>query len=302
VAKVPQQAIGFSLDTPTARIVDLGTEFGVIVGLSTTEVHVLQGEVETEVKSPTAPQPPFRLKKGEALAVEQRPGEPGKVTTKLAESSRFVDKVRREPVAKLSPLNIVIEAGDGSPEYKFPTIPSPSATDVADASRGKAAITAIGKLRLDQATSPATALIDGKGSHDRRHVCFLDPKDGKFLLSLGQLVRVDRVVSFSWTIDGTPVQAPQGYDLFGSDAETAPPTDGYLPKHGWQYLATVNTEAVLGVPPKSAMQQAASIARQDGSPLGTFRHLLWVTDRHRLHATNFDELDVYGEPMNEQRQ
>ncbi|CAA6677649.1 MULTISPECIES: LamG-like jellyroll fold domain-containing protein [unclassified Lentimonas] len=47
VARVPQQAIGFTVITPTSEVVDLGTEFGMSVasnGLS--EVHVLDGEVK----------------------------------------------------------------------------------------------------------------------------------------------------------------------------------------------------------------------------------------------------------------
>jgi hypothetical protein len=45
--RVPQQAKGFSVDTPHHRAVDLGTEFAVSVGDGdATEVHVFQGEVE----------------------------------------------------------------------------------------------------------------------------------------------------------------------------------------------------------------------------------------------------------------
>lgn len=45
-AVVPQQAHGFSVRTPTAEIVDLGTEFGLEVDESgATDVHVFQGEV-----------------------------------------------------------------------------------------------------------------------------------------------------------------------------------------------------------------------------------------------------------------
>ncbi len=47
VARVPKQAIGFTIQTPMAKVVDLGTEFGVEVepsGIS--EVHVFAGVVE----------------------------------------------------------------------------------------------------------------------------------------------------------------------------------------------------------------------------------------------------------------
>jgi len=47
MAHVPQQAIGFTIETQTADIVDLGTEFGVEVSpAGATEVQVLEGEVE----------------------------------------------------------------------------------------------------------------------------------------------------------------------------------------------------------------------------------------------------------------
>jgi hypothetical protein len=68
VAKVPARAIGFSVTTPTAKIVDLGTEFGVDVDeQGEAEVHVFQGRVVAEraVSSSTAPQR-IELKKSEA--------------------------------------------------------------------------------------------------------------------------------------------------------------------------------------------------------------------------------------------
>lgn len=47
VANVPQQAIGFKVDTPSAEIVDLGTEFAVSVQSNgESEVHVLTGEIK----------------------------------------------------------------------------------------------------------------------------------------------------------------------------------------------------------------------------------------------------------------
>src|SRR5690606_34293963 len=46
VAKVPPQAVGFTVDTPTARVVDLGTEFEVVVNdAGNSSIHVMQGEV-----------------------------------------------------------------------------------------------------------------------------------------------------------------------------------------------------------------------------------------------------------------
>lgn len=47
VARVPPNAIGFSVDTPSSEIVDLGTEFGVrVTDIGESQVHVLDGEVK----------------------------------------------------------------------------------------------------------------------------------------------------------------------------------------------------------------------------------------------------------------
>jgi hypothetical protein len=47
VAEVPPAALGFVLESPDGRILDLGTKFGVRVGVQGgTEVHVLQGKVQ----------------------------------------------------------------------------------------------------------------------------------------------------------------------------------------------------------------------------------------------------------------
>ncbi len=44
-AIVPPPAIGFTVETPSASIVDLGTEFGVSAGAKSSEVHVFKGKV-----------------------------------------------------------------------------------------------------------------------------------------------------------------------------------------------------------------------------------------------------------------
>jgi len=44
-ARVPNAALGFTVETPSASIVDLGTEFGVSAGAKSSEVHVFKGEV-----------------------------------------------------------------------------------------------------------------------------------------------------------------------------------------------------------------------------------------------------------------
>ncbi len=71
VCRVPPQAIGFTLETTEAEVIDLGTEFGVhshnTVG---TEVQVYAGEVVAEFKSPRPASPRSqRLQGGEAVRI-----------------------------------------------------------------------------------------------------------------------------------------------------------------------------------------------------------------------------------------
>lgn len=50
-ANVPEQAIGFRIDTPDMEVVDLGTEFALKVDSSgESKLHVLEGEVEARLK------------------------------------------------------------------------------------------------------------------------------------------------------------------------------------------------------------------------------------------------------------
>ena len=73
-AKIPEQAIGFVVDTKTAHVVDLGTAFGVSVGNDgTTEVCVFEGEVSVNKKDSTSNQPTL-VREGQAVrASEQSP-------------------------------------------------------------------------------------------------------------------------------------------------------------------------------------------------------------------------------------
>ena len=61
-AKIPRSAIGFKVDTPTARVVDLGTAFGVDVEEDgATEIAVFEGEVEVELPENTSSEKGKRL-------------------------------------------------------------------------------------------------------------------------------------------------------------------------------------------------------------------------------------------------
>lgn len=67
-ARVPKSAIGFTVETPAAKVVDLGTEFGVSAGQSGSEVYVFKGEVLVK----TANDPvPVHLKENHASRIDR---------------------------------------------------------------------------------------------------------------------------------------------------------------------------------------------------------------------------------------
>lgn len=90
--RVPQQAKGFSVDTPHYRAVDLGTEFGVSVeDGDATELHVFQGEVELfdidQLYRETKPSALETLRIGSGL----RTSGDGSEKRTTANSEKFVD-------------------------------------------------------------------------------------------------------------------------------------------------------------------------------------------------------------------
>jgi hypothetical protein len=91
LAHVPTQAIGFTVETPTARIVDLGTEFGVEVSdRGEAEVHVIQGRVVAEFVGTGEASGPRR--------VELRQSEAARFTTgehEVVQYSVAADRFRR---------------------------------------------------------------------------------------------------------------------------------------------------------------------------------------------------------------
>jgi hypothetical protein len=71
VATVPSQAVGFLLETPTSRIVDLGTEFGVEVDRQgSTEVQVITGKVALKSASSLQALPEQIINAGTARKIQ----------------------------------------------------------------------------------------------------------------------------------------------------------------------------------------------------------------------------------------
>jgi hypothetical protein len=116
VAKVPKQAVGFTLDTPMATIVDLGTEFDVKVAASQqTDVRVLKGRVD--LLSPTAGKNQLltTLEAGETarLALSSDSGEPVLEKNRIAINNNLNVKTEKpsDLTLRLNSLVLWLDAG-----------------------------------------------------------------------------------------------------------------------------------------------------------------------------------------------
>ena len=70
VANVPLEAIGFTLETPTAKIVDFGTEFGVLIEAGgSSEVQVFEGQIDVQSAGAESHLPALRVARGEKVIV-----------------------------------------------------------------------------------------------------------------------------------------------------------------------------------------------------------------------------------------
>ncbi|MCH2581528.1 MAG: FecR domain-containing protein, partial [Planctomycetes bacterium] len=89
-AKIPRSAIGFKVDTPTARVLDLGTAFGVDVDdQGATEVAVFEGEVEVELPDPV------ESRKGKRLITHGNSGRTEAGAKEISDALYDVSKFRK---------------------------------------------------------------------------------------------------------------------------------------------------------------------------------------------------------------
>jgi hypothetical protein len=87
LATVPHEAVGFTIETPTIRVVDLGTEFGVGVDATgRTDVEVITGQVDVRYESSKSggAQKKVRVTAGTARRFSSRVGGEGVANTSIA--------------------------------------------------------------------------------------------------------------------------------------------------------------------------------------------------------------------------
>ena len=281
------EAKGFTIRTPRSRVVDLGTEFVTAVAADGhSRVDVTSGEVVLHLSGSDAS---HHLRQGEMLALE--PGD--------------------------RQVTVRIERGDGTPAFRFPTIPPPSNTDYANASRGLARVSLVGGPLRALRSNPAFVsggmdrLVDGgaQSSADSplESVFFEDGARGGFLFDLGKPVAISKINSYSWHVsvfrNENHVRATQKYTLWGFAGDEPPDAERPSVAKGWERIARVNTDEFFEVsaPNLRPAQQGTSVSAQHGN-LGRFRFLLFevyptsAAHDNDLDHTFYGEIDVYAEP------
>jgi hypothetical protein len=113
-ARVSAEGVGFTVNTPSAVIVDLGTEFDVEVGKSgTTDVRVTHGNVEVAPATslgPSSAHGPVRVSAGEAIRIDRRG-----VSQKFDAEGTAKDS-RRQSASPFLHIDLadIVAGGDGS--------------------------------------------------------------------------------------------------------------------------------------------------------------------------------------------
>lgn len=119
VAKVPKGAEGFAIETPSATIVDLGTEFGVFVNEEgTVEGHVFKGKIEVApCKTAGAPAPAaLCLKAGQAARISSMSkGNSPRIAKIAAAPKLFVRHSTPLPVPKRKSKILFAHHGSADP-------------------------------------------------------------------------------------------------------------------------------------------------------------------------------------------
>lgn len=107
LAKVPESAHGFTIDTPTASTIDHGTEFLVSYNAKSEQslIEVLEGEVEVR---PADLADSKRLLTGDSALVKK---------SKIEESKPVEGMPRTEPVIQSNSVLISTESGEGDDAY-----------------------------------------------------------------------------------------------------------------------------------------------------------------------------------------
>jgi hypothetical protein len=187
VATVPAQALGFTLLSPAASFVDLGTEFGVEVDAAgASSVHVLDGEVAL-VPSRKDSGPSRTLRQGSASTVS---GDGATVADIAFDQSRFI---RRVPASA----------------YEFAVLQSRPLGYWRLDEPGGAVVEDAGRLHANGSLGAGVALAAGAPGGPARAASFEPEHKGVELGGLAELSRVDNLTCEAWVWAGDAPSGPR---------------------------------------------------------------------------------------------
>ncbi len=271
------ESIDFSLETANANAVHNCTEFAAEVALNgRTRFDVSKGSLRVYIPTVELSQ---KLESGGSLELESG-------------SNQIIT---------------LIESGEGTPTFRFPTIPPPSSADIADQSRGIATIRCIGDA-LPASSGAADVLVNGRGQlkedHPSESLFFENNQSGVIALDLGRQRTIAMINTFSWhradmpwlPSDVTSDRAVQKYDLYGFAGDEMPPATVPYTDAGWVLIARVNTDDFFHsqINLKRPPQQASSIRAVHGA-IGSYRHLLWAVQPSVGSIVDVGNNTFYGE-------
>jgi hypothetical protein len=188
------------------------------------------------------------------------------------------------------------DAEHAKPQFSFPHVPSPSATDA-----GYRAKFSIVDGERDPAGAPLEVLNDGllptESDQPVNNFFFAPDTDGgRIAIDMGKETEIRQVNTYSWHAGP---RAPQVYKLYAAtgsatDFNAAPKKETDPAKVGWTLLASVDTRTKHEL---SAGQYGVSTANADaGKPLGAYRYLLLDVSRtesdDQFGNTFYSEVDV----------
>lgn len=274
------EARGFVIQTPTARLVDVGTEFTASTGADgQSRIEVTSGEVKVHVPSQTEPR---SVRQGQSLSIdnsEQR------VLTRL-------------------------ETGDGSPAFRLPSIEPPSTRMAGEIPSGTISARL---LRGTSGISPVDSNITGAAEQQvptntlKTEIQIIDQSNGRIVMDLGSLVSVTKINAYSWhrshLFESESHRPAQNFVLYASENNTPPVAIGNLESQGWQIIGRVDSDKFFGVedPRLRSEQQACSFTSATGC-IGRYRYLLWLPagpsngDRLADLKSAASRFEVYAEP------
>lgn len=180
----------------------------------------------------------------------------------------------------------------GNPDWTFPTLPPPLASDAADASLGKSSAS-IPSANPPQLFGPEL-LIDGVAQANNndflRSVYFDVAGPNRVSIDIGEIIPVFEINTYSWHAN---VRANQLFTIFYSLAETPPDasgalaTDAELVSAGW----TLHTEVNTAVPFNQEHQLVTSVRDDAGAAMFAARHVMIQVN---FPYTFLGEIDVLG--------